>query len=122
MVTAAGNGAVTSRAPVVPAPGYAANWNAATKAWTVPVAGYYKTEFVSRCSTSSAADGSAIMMLRTKLSPSVNEPFTTASPGVKTLMETAYYNAGDQVYAHMWSSSMGTSHIYGSNLNITYIP
>jgi len=121
-VPGSNNGPVGSRAPLDPAPGYAANWNATAKAWRVPVAGYYRAEFVSRFSTTSAADGAVIMMLRTKLSPSVNEPFTTASPGSKTLTETAYYNAGDLIYAHVWYSSTGTASIYGSNLYITYIP
>lgn len=122
LVTASGAAAVGSRAPIVPAAGYTSNWNTALKAWVVPVAGYYRTEFTSRFSTSATGTGSVIMLLHTKISPSVNEPFTLDSPGTKTLTETAYYNAGDQIYGYMWYSSSVTGNIYGSSLNITYMP
>jgi hypothetical protein len=123
LVTASGSAAVGSRAPIVPAAGYASGWNPTLKVWVVPVAGYYKTEFTARFSTSTvAADGSVIMLLHTKISPSVNEPYTLNAPGTKTLTETAYYAAGDQIYGYMWYSSSGTGHIYGSAMNITYMP
>lgn len=117
------NGGVASRVPMTPVAAYASNWDIANKAYVVPVPGYYRTELVSSFSiTTNATDGRVDMMLRGKLNPSTSESFRVSNRGVRSLVETAYYNAGDLIYAHISYSSTTNANVYQSNMNITYIP
>lgn len=116
-------GAVSSRVPLDPTPGYGAGWDGVNKAYTVPISGYYRVEWIAQFSTiNNNANPSVIILLRGKMGISANEPFYPLSYGARSLVETAYYNAGDLIYGHLWLSSTTTGYIYKSNLNITYLP
>lgn len=118
-------GNVISRVPLNPTPGYGVGWDLVNKAYTVPISGYYRVEWIAQFSTTTdvSAGAGVIIMLRGKLLISANEPFIPASAGVRSLVETAYYNAGDLIFGHLWlSSSSDQANIYKSNLNITYLP
>lgn len=123
VLVADANGGVDSRVPMTPVAAYAANWDALNKAYVVPVAGYYRAELVSSFSISTNATGGRVdLMLRGKLGPVSSESFRTGNRGVRSLVETAYYNVGDLIYAHFSFSSTTNANVYQSNLNITYLP
>jgi len=117
------NGAVGSRVPITPVAAYSANWDATNKAYVVPVAGYYRSELVSSFSISTNDNGGRVdMTLHGKLNPTSSEAFRTANRGVRSLVETAYYNVGDLIYAHISYSSTPNGNVYQTNMNITYLP
>jgi hypothetical protein len=117
------NGAVGSRVPITPVAAYSANWDVTNKAYVVPVAGYYRSELVSSFSISTNdTDGRVDMTLHGKLNPTSSEAFRVSNRGVRSLVETAYYNVGDLIYAHISYSSTPNGNVYQSNMNITYLP
>ena len=120
--TSTTGGAISSRLPFVPNASYAAGWDATNREYIVPVSGFYRTDLSAAFSTSTASSGYIILSLKSKLNVSENVAFYTNNIGARTLSETAYYNAGDRIFAFVWQTNTGVGIVYSANFAITYIP
>ncbi|WP_420153873.1 hypothetical protein [Siphonobacter sp.] len=118
IVPASSSGAVNSRFKVVPLPSYAANYNAARRAYIIPAAGYYRVELGVRC-TGTGPTGVINPSLAGRLGVSDIYSVGVNAANARSFMHTQYYNAGEEVYGYLYLAEPGAGDVITTNTYMT---